>query len=95
MVMFFMALAQTASGVYKDMYKWRIPGLGMSAALIAAVISVPRLIFTILGSSFIVSEHPFSLADFVFVIFIITLMAKIKEDAQRPAVSQEQENKAE
>ena len=72
MIMFFMALAQTASGVYKDQFKWRIPGLGLSAGLIAAVISVPRLIFTIFSSSHIVSEHPFSLADFIFVIFIFT-----------------------
>lgn len=95
MIMFFMALAQTSSGVYKDMYKWRVPAFGMSAALIAAVISVPRLIMTVFNSSLINSDHPFSVVDFVFVIFIITLMAKIKEDAQRPAVSQEQENKAE
>lgn len=94
MIMFFMALAQTASGVYKDQFKWRIPGLGLSAGLIAAVISVPRLIFTIFSSSHIVSEHPFSLADFVFVIFIFTLMIKIKEDADRPSVSAEYENKA-
>ena len=95
MIMFFMALAQTASGVYKDQFKWRIPGLGLSAGLIAAVISVPRLIFTIFSSSHIVSEHPFSLADFIFVIFIFTLMTKIKEDADRPSVSAEYENKAE
>ena len=94
MIMFFMALAQTASGVYKDQFKWRIPGLGLSAGLIAAVISVPRLIFTIFSSSHIVSEHPFSLADFIFVIFIFTLMTKIKEDADRPSVSAEYENKA-
>ena len=95
MIMFFMALAQTASGVYKDQFKWRIPGLGLSAGLIAAVISVPRLIFTIFSNSHIVSEHPFSLADFIFVIFIFTLMIKIKEDVDRPSVSAEYENKAE
>ena len=89
MIMFFMALAQTASGVYKDQFKWRIPGFGLSAALIAAVISVPRLIFTIFNSSLINSDYPFSVADFIFVIFIFTLMLKIKEDAQRPAVSAE------
>ena len=95
MIMFFMALAQTASGVYVDNVKWRIPGLGLSAALIAAVISVPRLIFTIFNSSLVVSEHPFSVVDFVFVLFILTLMTKIKEDAQRPSVSAEYEEKAE
>ena len=96
MVMFFMALAQTASGVYKDQFKWRIPGFGLSAALIAAVINVPRLVFTFVNFSLINSDHPFSVADFVFVIFILTLVAKIKEDAKRPAVSAEsQQEKAE
>ena len=89
MVLFFMALAQTASGVYKDPFKWRIPGFGLSAGLIAAVISVPRLIFTFVNNSLINSSHPFSLADFVFVIFILTLMVKIKEDAKSPATSAE------
>ena len=95
MVMFFMALAQTASGVYKNEFKWRIPSFGLSAALIAAVISVPRLIFTFVNSSLINSDHPFSLADLIFVIFILTLMAKIKEDVQRPISSAECEEKAE
>ena len=95
MIMFFMALAQTASGVYVDNVKWRIPGLGLSAALIATVISVPRLIFTIFNSSLVVSSHPFSVVDFVFVLFILSLMSKIKEDAQRPSLSAGYEEKAE
>ena len=95
MVMFFMALAQTASGVYRDTFKWRIPAFGLSAALIGAVLNVPRLVFTFINGSLINSDHTFSLADFIFVIFILTLMSKIKEDAQRPSVSAEYEEKAE
>lgn len=85
MVMFFMALAQVASGVYVDNFKWRIPAFGLSAALIGAVLNIPRLIFTFVNSELINSDHPFCLADLVFVIFIITLMSKIKEDAKFPA----------
>lgn len=85
MVMFFMALAQVASGVYVDNFKWRIPAFGLSAALVGAVLNVPRLIFTFVNSELINSEHPFCLADLVFVIFIVTLMVKIKEDAKCPA----------
>ena len=84
MIMFFMALAQTASGVYKDAFKWRIPAFGLSAALIAAVTSVPRMIVALAAREFVNRNYPFSLNDFIFVIFILTLLAKIKEDASRP-----------
>lgn len=89
MIMFFMALAQTASGVYSSNFKWRIPAFGLSAALIAAVTSVPRMIVALTAREFVNSDHPFSLNDFIFVIFIMTLLAKIKEDAERPAKSAE------
>ena len=84
MIMFFMALSQTASGVYKDSFKWRIPGLGLSAALIAAIISVPRMIVAITARELVNKAYPFSLTDLFFVIFIILLAVKIKEDAKRP-----------
>ena len=95
MIMFFMALAQVASGVYVDNFKWRIPAFGLSAALVAVVISVPRLVFMVVNSSLINADHPFSLADFVFVIFIFTIMSKIKADAQKPVVLAESEEKSE
>ena len=82
MIMFFMALAQVSSGVYKDSFKWRIPGLGLSAAIIAATVSVPRMIVAITARELVNKAYPFSLTDLLFVIFIITLMVKIKEDAK-------------
>ena len=82
MIMFFMALAQVSSGVYKDSFKWRIPGLGLSAAIIAATVSVPRMIVAITARELVNKTYPFSLTDLLFVIFIITLMVKIKEDAK-------------
>lgn len=89
MIMFFMALAQTASGVYSSSFKWRIPAFGLSAALIATVISVPRMIASLAAREFVNSSHPFSLNDFIFVIFILTLLAKIKEDADGAAAAAE------
>ncbi len=85
MLLFFMALAQTASGVYSNTFKWRIPAFGLSAALIAAVTSVPRMIVALTAREFVNDSHPFSLNDFLFVIFILTLLVKIKEDAEKPA----------
>ena len=84
MIMFFMALAQISSGVYKDAFKWRIPGLGLSAALIASIISVPRMIVAVTARELVNHAHPFSLTDLLFVIFIVTLVVKIKEDAKMP-----------
>ncbi len=85
LIMFFMAVAQTASGVYSDSLKWRIPAFGMSAGLIAAIISVPRMIVAISAREFVNSDYPFSLNDLIFVVFIITLVVKIKADTDRPS----------
>lgn len=85
MIMFFMALAQTASGVYRDAFKWRIPAFGLSAGIIAAVISIPRMIVALTAREFVNGDYPFSLNDLIFVIFILTLVVKIKEDASRPS----------
>lgn len=99
MVMFFMALAQVSSGVYKDTVKWRLTGFGLSAGLIAAVLSVSRLIMslveTVMQADFTVSGHGFSIADFIFALFAISLAVKIKEDAKIPVISAEYEEKAE
>lgn len=91
MIMFFMALAQTSSGVYSDSFKWRIPAFGLSAALLAAVISVPRMIIAVAARELVNRNYPFSLNDFIFVIFILTLLVKIKEDADRPGATEASE----
>ena len=95
MVLFFMALAQTSSGVYSDTFRWRIPAFGLSAALIAAVTSVPRMIVALTAREFVNSNHPFSLNDFLFVIFILALLVKIKEDAVRPVAASEEQTESE
>ena len=99
MVMFFMALAQVASGVYKDTVKWRLAGFGLSAGLIAAVLSVSRILMSLVEmvaqSDFTVSGHSGSLADLLFAVFAISMAVKIKEDAKIPAVSAQSEEKAE
>ena len=99
MVMFFMALAQVASGVYKDTVKWRLTGFGLSAGIIAAVLSASRLIMSVVSviaaSDYTVRDHSFSLADLLFAVFALSLAVKIKEDAKRPAVSAVYEETAE
>lgn len=99
MVMFFMALAQVASGVYKDTVKWRLTGFGLSAGLIAAVLSVSRLVMSVvemvMQADYTVSGHSFSFADLLFAVFAVSLVVKIKEDAKIPAISAQSEEKAE
>ena len=99
MVMFFMALAQVASGVYKDTVKWRLTGFGLSAGLIAAILSVSRLVMSVIeivmNADFTVSGHSGSFADLLFAIFVVSLAVKIKDDASRPVSFAECEEKAE
>ncbi len=75
MLIFFMALAQVVSGVYSDGARWRIFGLGYTASLIALTLSVPRLVFSIVGGgAFINPDHPFFLCDLVFALFAVTVI---------------------
>ena len=76
MLIFFMAFAQVISGVYSDGFQWRIPAFGASAALIAGMLSVPRLIFTFVGyESYINPQHTFQITDLAFFAFVIVLAA--------------------
>lgn len=78
MLIFFMALAQVISGVYSDGFQWRIPAFGASAALIAGMLSVPRLIFTFVGyESYINPQHTFQITDLAFFGFILVLTATV------------------
>ena len=78
MLIFFMAFAQVISGVYSDGFQWRIPAFGASAALIAGMLSVPRLIFTFVGyESYINPQHTFQITDLAFFGFILVLTATV------------------
>lgn len=78
MLIFFMAFAQVISGVYSDGFEWRIPSFGASAALIAGILSVPRLIFTFVGyDNYINPQHTFQITDLAFVVFIFVFVATV------------------
>lgn len=98
MALFFLSIAQVESGVYSDGFAWRIPAFGLSSALIAGTISVPRLIFTFVDSSkYINQEHPFNICDLVYFIFVFVLLCtmiknntqnEITEDANAQNISE-------
>lgn len=74
MVLFFMAFAQLTSGIYSDGGQWRICAYGFTAGLIAACLSIPRLIFTLIDSEkYINPSHKFELCDLIFFIFCAVL----------------------
>ena len=78
MIMFFMALAQINSGVYSDGFTWRLTGFGLPAAVIAFMLSVPRLMLTFVNSSaYINSNHTFKLCDLAFVCFAFVLVLSL------------------
>ncbi len=78
MVMFFMAFAQVASGVYVKNSRWRIVGLGLPTALISLTLNAPRLIFALAkGTDELYAKYPFKVCDFVIAFFIVVLVIKI------------------
>lgn len=75
MALFFMAFAQVASGVYSTGTGWRLPAFGLSSALLAACISIPRLIFTFVDKKkYINSGYPFKIVDLAFFVFAVVLV---------------------
>ena len=93
MVLFFMALAQVSSNVYSTDSRWRLIGFGMPAALLSAIVSIPRLFFTIVDKSCINENHPFNIADLAFLVFMAVLALQLlkKEAPSSPAKEEESE----
>ena len=90
MIMFFMAFAQITSNVYSEGFSWRIFGFGLPAGLIAAVLNLSRLIFSIINSSeYINPNHPFNVTDILFAAFIFTMCVMILK--KKPAQDEQRE----
>ena len=85
LVMFFMAFAQTASGVYVKNVRWRIVGLGLPAALVSLTLNVPRLIFALTqGPDSLYAKYPFRLCDFIFALFAVVLVTRLIKNESEP-----------
>ncbi len=78
MIMFFMAFAQVASGVYSNVSRWRVVGFGLSSALVALTVNCPRLIYGFAkGADALNDKYPFTVTDFIFAIFALVLVKAI------------------
>ena len=92
MVLFFMALAQVSSNVYSTDSRWRLAGFGLPAALISAIISVSRLVFTVVSKETYINEnHPFNIVDLAFSVFAVMLVVLLMKDGGAAAEKEEKE----
>ena len=87
MILFFLAFAQTASGVYSTGMSWRLIGFGLPAGLLTLGVQIPRFVFLFIESGSHINEnHPFSPTDVCFGVFVLAicfvlLRAPLKEPA--------------
>lgn len=72
LMLFLLTFARISSGVYTVNSMWGIYGYGFCAALLAALVTVPRLVILAIGAPGPVSGHPFSVADFAALVFVIS-----------------------
>lgn len=84
MIMFFMSLAQVASGVYSEEMRWRITGFGFSAALVSVVTNVPKFVLQFINGGALINEkYPFSFVDFVFAIFAFLVCLSLAKSCKK------------
>ena len=71
LIMFFLSFAQVVTRVSPEVSAWRLFGCGLPAAIVAFLISVPRLFLIVVGhSDLIVEGYEFELCDLAIAIFI-------------------------
>ena len=74
MMLFFMAFASVTSGIYSDGTSWRLTGFGLPAALIAGMLSLTRMVFTLIDKTAYINEnHPLNPVDCLFFCFVLLL----------------------
>ena len=98
MILFFLAFAQTASGIYSTGMSWRLVGFGLPAAVLTIAVQLPRFVLLFIDSGSHINEnHPFSLADICFGVFALALCFVLlrKPAGEQPLpVSEEKETPA-
>ncbi len=71
LITFFMAFAQIVTKVTPEDAAWRLYGCGAPAALLAFLVSVPRLFLIVIGhSDSLVADYGFNPCDLAFAVFI-------------------------
>lgn len=71
LITFFMAFAQIVTKVTPEDAAWRLYGCGVPAALLAFLVSVPRLFLIVIGhSDSLVADYGFNICDLAMSVFI-------------------------
>ena len=92
MILFFLAFAQTASGVYSTGMSWRLAGFGLAAALVNLGVQLSRFVLSFLENGrFINENHPFSFSDLCFGLFAIALCFQMLRAAKAGEVTANEE----
>lgn len=81
LILFFMALAQANTGISAEKVEWKIGAYGLSAALLALVCFVPRLIVMLSGNTHLFySESTVEFCDLGVALFIIgTVLTRVTD----------------
>ncbi len=81
LILFFMALAQANTEIGSEKTEWKIGAYGLSAALLALICFIPRLIVMISGNSHLFySESTVELCDLSNALFIIgTVLTRVTD----------------
>lgn len=71
MIMFFISFAQIVTNLSPETVAWRLFGCGLPAAVVAFLVSVPRIFLTVIGhSELIVEGYGFEFCDLMLALFI-------------------------
>ncbi len=71
LITFLLAFSQIVTNVTPEVAAWRLFGCGIPAALIAFLVSIPRVFLIVIGhSDSLVAQHGFTPCDLAFALFI-------------------------
>ena len=70
-MLFFLTFARITSGVFTEDSMWGIYGYGLSAAIFASLVTIPRLVMLVVGGE-TVEGNGFNFSDLACLIFIVS-----------------------
>ncbi len=81
LILFFMALAQANTGIASERVEWKIGAYGLSAALLALICFIPRIVVLLSGNSqLFYAESTIEFCDLGIALFIIgTVLTRVTD----------------
>lgn len=69
-MLFFLTFARISSGVFTEDSMWGIYGYGLTAALLAAIVTIPRIVISLVGLE-AVEDYAFDFAHLAVMVFVL------------------------